>query len=272
MLLAFIHDPLPTLFTYVMVGLFIGCIYLVCQGAWHICKLYKKCEDVDNNNTTVEDATGNNTTGNNTTGNNTTGNNTTGNNTTDNTTTGNNTTDNNTTGNNTTGNNTTGNNTTGNYTTGNNTTGNYTTGNNTTGEDTRDKDNAKLAKLFDTLLYSYMAWAVASSIIIFVFAIIYIITLGSFDDFQELQNITPSILIALLGLFLLKPACKFAKKKFHNNNNNNNNNTNNNNNNNSQGERRVEEEGDGEEGRRQREEITDQSCLVSNEEVNEQTN
>ena len=57
MLLAFIHDPLLTLFTYVMVALFIACVYLVCQGAWHLCKFYKKCEDTDNDNTTDEDAT-----------------------------------------------------------------------------------------------------------------------------------------------------------------------------------------------------------------------
>ena len=74
-------------------------------------------------------------------------------------------------------------------------------------------NNSKLPKLFDALLYSYMTWATASSVIIFQFVITYIITLGSFDDFHELQNLMPSLLIALLGLFLLEPAFKYASKK-----------------------------------------------------------
>ena len=41
MFLAFIHDPLLTIlnFTYLMVALFTICIYLICQGAWHILKI-----------------------------------------------------------------------------------------------------------------------------------------------------------------------------------------------------------------------------------------
>ena len=178
MLLSFIHDPLLTILTYVMVALFIACVYLVFQGAWHLCKFCKKCEDHDqeNENTTDEDAISNDTK--------------------DEDAIGNDTTD------------------------------EDAIGNNTTDEDRRDNDNATLPKLFDTLLYSYMVWAVASSVIIFLFVIIYIITLGSFDDFHEFQSITPSILIALLGLFLLKPAYKFTKKKFKDDNCNLNNNNN----------------------------------------------
>ena len=175
MLLSFIHDPLLIIFTYVMVALFIACVYLVFQGAWHLCKFYKKCENQKNENTD-ENAIGNDTE--------------------DEDPMGNDTTD------------------------------EDPIGNDTTNEDRRDNDNATLPKLFDTLLYSYMLWAVASSVIIFLFVIIYIITLGSFDDFHEFQSITPSILIALLGLFLLKPAYKFTKKKFKDDNCNLNNNNN----------------------------------------------
>ena len=75
------------------------------------------------------------------------------------------------------------------------------------------RDNNKLPKLFDALLYSYMAWATASSVIIFLFVIIYIITLGSFDDFRELQNLMPSLLIAVLALFLLEAAYKYVLRK-----------------------------------------------------------
>ena len=62
-------------------------------------------------------------------------------------------------------------------------------------------NNSELPKLFYSLLYSYMTWATASSVIIFQFVIIYNITLGSFNDFRELQNLMTSPLIALLSLF-----------------------------------------------------------------------
>ena len=47
-----------------------------------------------------------------------------------------------------------------------------------------------------------MAWETASSVIIFQFVIIYIITLGSFDDFCELQNLMPSLLITFSVFFV----------------------------------------------------------------------
>ena len=152
MLLAFIHDPLLTTFTYITILLFTCCVYLIFLGAW---SLYKFCKGDDIN--TVEHTKCENITADNIT-------------------------------------------------------------------DDKDQSNSRLAKLFDTLLYSYMVWAVASSIIIFLFVIIYIITLGSFDDFEELKNLTPSLLIAVLGVFLLKPALKLAKKTFNNKPNNDDNN------------------------------------------------
>ena len=42
------HDPLLMIFTYLMVALITICIYLICQGAWHLCKFCMKCKnDVD---------------------------------------------------------------------------------------------------------------------------------------------------------------------------------------------------------------------------------
>ena len=58
-----------------------------------------------------------------------------------------------------------------------------------------------------------MTWATASSVIIFQFVIIYITTLGSFDDFHELQNLMPSLLIALLGLFCWSQLSNMHQKK-----------------------------------------------------------
>ena len=42
------NDPLLTIFTYLMVALFTICIYLICQGVWHLSKFCMKCKnDVD---------------------------------------------------------------------------------------------------------------------------------------------------------------------------------------------------------------------------------
>ena len=179
MLLAFIHDPLLTIFTYIMVVLFIACVYLMCQGLWHLCKFCKKSQENKTKNIASGDTLNSNTSG---------------------------TASGDTLNSNTSG-----------------TASGDTLNSNTSGE---HNNNKIIPKLFDTLLYSYMLWAIASSVIIFLFVIIYVITMGSFDDFQELQNLTPSILIAVFGLFLLKPAFRFTKKKFkddefiHNNRNN----------------------------------------------------
>lgn len=77
----------------------------------------------------------------------------------------------------------------------------------------KEKDNNKLPKFFDALLYSYMAFATATSVTMFLFVIIYIITMGSFDDFRELQNLIPSLLTAVLVVFLLQPAYKYTLRK-----------------------------------------------------------
>ena len=128
MLLAFMHDPLVTAFTYFMMALFIVCVYLICQGVFNLHKFYKhKCS-------------------------------------------------------------------------------NY-------------KDHIKWAKFFNYLMYSFMTWAVATSIILLLLVITYIITLGGFDDFEELRSLAPSLLIGVIGLFLLKPAFTFVSEKYKENSN-----------------------------------------------------
>ena len=121
MLLAFIHNPILTVFTYFMVVLFIFCVYIICLGVFNLHKFYKRKR------------------------------------------------------------------------------GNY-------------EDSIKCAKFLTYLLYSCMAWAMATSIIIFLVVITYIIALGGFDDFEELKILVPSLLIGVIGLFLLRPALIFISK------------------------------------------------------------
>lgn len=118
MLLAFIHDPLLTTFTYLTLVLFTVCIYLICLG---VCNLYKfKSKKYDN--------------------------------------------------------------------------------------------NIKFAKFLDRLLYSWMVWAMAFSLMMFLFVVAYIIMLGSFDDFKDLKYLI-SLPLALVSLFLLKPAYALLSNK-----------------------------------------------------------
>ena len=58
-----------------------------------------------------------------------------------------------------------------------------------------------------------MVWAMAFSLIIFLFVVTYIIALGSFDDFKDLKYLTPSLPLAVIGLFLLKPAFTFMSNR-----------------------------------------------------------
>ena len=58
-----------------------------------------------------------------------------------------------------------------------------------------------------------MVWAMAFSLIIFLFVVTYIITLGSFEDFKDLKYLTPSLPLAVIGLFLLKPAFTFMSNR-----------------------------------------------------------
>ena len=66
---------------------------------------------------------------------------------------------------------------------------------------------------FKVLIYSIIALTVAYSIIFLLVLINGVIELGSFSDFQALQNdmILP-LLVGLLSLFILKPAHKYASR------------------------------------------------------------
>lgn len=75
------------------------------------------------------------------------------------------------------------------------------------------KQSAKVTKLLSILLYCCMGWAVAFTFIIFLIVNTYVITLGKFEDFEELKSLAPSLLIAVFGLFLFKPAYKYVKGK-----------------------------------------------------------
>ena len=121
MLLAFIHNPLLTAFTYLMDALLILFIYLVCLGFWHLYNFKK--------------------------------------------------------------------------------------------HKTYDKD-IKCAKFLSHLLYFGMTWTAAFAIIMFLFAITYIISLGSFNDFEELKSLAPSLMLAVVGAVLLKPVCGAMLEKF----------------------------------------------------------
>lgn len=75
-----------------------------------------------------------------------------------------------------------------------------------------EKDG-KVSKFMNTILYSCMAWGIALSVTIFLAVSKYIITLGRFGDFEELNSLAPSLLIAVLGLFLLKPVYNHVTDK-----------------------------------------------------------
>ena len=68
-------------------------------------------------------------------------------------------------------------------------------------------DCFKCAKLLVHLLYSCMTWTAAFVTIIFLFVITFIITLGSFSDFEELKHLAPSFLLAVVGANLVQPLC-----------------------------------------------------------------
>ena len=127
MLLAFIHDPLLTTFTYLTLVLFIVCIYLICLGVCQLYKYYKEDKYVRYG-------------------------------------------------------------------------GKYS--------------RIKRAKFLDKLLYSCMVWAMAFSLIMFLFIVTYIITLGSFDGLKELKYlIIPSLPVAVVTLFIFRPALTFMSNK-----------------------------------------------------------
>ena len=71
------------------------------------------------------------------------------------------------------------------------------------------KEDGKPTKCLNTILYSFMDCGIGLTILIFLCVSTYIITLGRFGDFEELNSLAPSLLIAVLGLFLLKPVYNY---------------------------------------------------------------
>ena len=75
--------------------------------------------------------------------------------------------------------------------------------------------NTKVTKFLNTLLYCCMGWAIAFSFIIFIFIIIFTVTLGRFEDFEELNSLVPSLLIAVL-LVVIFANCSYAQIQLYN--------------------------------------------------------
>ena len=149
MLLAFIHDPLQSIFTYLTVVFFALSTYLIILGFWYFYKRYSKKHKIGKNDNTdkksdeIEE---------------------------------------------------------------------NDKMDKTDKMDNNDKidKKSKLADCCDTLLYSCMVWAMAFSIILLVLLTIFFIE--SFDDFQKLQDLTPSLLIAVISVVLLTPTYKYSIK------------------------------------------------------------
>ena len=53
-----------------------------------------------------------------------------------------------------------------------------------------------------------------TGVMYFSFAIIYVLTLGSFDDFEVIQNLVPPLLIGVFSYFIVNPTFRQAKQKF----------------------------------------------------------
>ena len=49
-------------------------------------------------------------------------------------------------------------------------------------------------------------WTTAVTVIYFLLAMLFILTLGSYHDFREVQNLLLPLLIAVFGFFVCKPA------------------------------------------------------------------
>ena len=73
--------------------------------------------------------------------------------------------------------------------------------------------NTRVTKFLNTVLYCCMGWAVAFSFIILIFIITIIVTLGRFEDLEELNSLAPSLLIAAFGLLLLKSVYSYVMNK-----------------------------------------------------------
>ena len=58
-----------------------------------------------------------------------------------------------------------------------------------------------------------MVCAIAFSLLVFLFVVTFIIMLGAFDDFKDLKLLIPSLPLAVLSLFLMKPLYRFTSSK-----------------------------------------------------------
>ena len=63
------------------------------------------------------------------------------------------------------------------------------------------------------IAYSMILLGIFFSIVYFSFVLIYILTWGSYDDIEVIQNLVPPLLIGMLTYFVVKPTYKQAKQK-----------------------------------------------------------
>ena len=64
------------------------------------------------------------------------------------------------------------------------------------------------------IAYFFLGYGIVFVAIFFSAVIIYVLTLGSLNDFEVIQNLVPPLLIGLLTFFVVKPTLKQAKEKF----------------------------------------------------------
>ena len=65
---------------------------------------------------------------------------------------------------------------------------------------------------YETLINSVISFFTAFSLLFYFFLIQFMFTLGSFSDFQSLQNMFLPLLVVLLSIFILKPGYKYVCK------------------------------------------------------------
>ena len=72
----------------------------------------------------------------------------------------------------------------------------------------------KISKFIIFLILFLSGQGLLAGVVYFSVVIFYILTLGSFDDFEVIQNLLPPLLIGVLTYFVAKPTFRQAKQKF----------------------------------------------------------
>ena len=229
MLLSFIYNPLQTCFTYLGLGLLIMCVYLLFWIYTRCCTLFcTKLSDSSTNESSTNDSsthdspTNDSSTNDSSTNDSPTGDSPTGDSPTGDSPTGDSPTGDSPTGDPPTGDSPTGDPPTGDSPTGDSPTGNSHTGDSSTG-DSSTGDFLGFSKIFApgennryqcSLIIAcvFLSLGILLIAIYFSAVIIYVLFLGSLNDFEVIQNLVPPLLIAVLTYLVVKPTYKQAKQ------------------------------------------------------------